>query len=173
MATKRMLTRNERIDILISRDGDLCFYPDCRKSFKTQEEMTFDHWTPQSKGGTWEINNLRLMHKRCNALKGDRVPDANGILPATKREPNATERRNARKGLRTEVCSLCDSGRKLGEDDVCLSCGSGPMPRTFPHWKKMRAQDCDHDLFWCWACCIGIAERRPAILDVLNADEVD
>jgi hypothetical protein len=173
MVTKRVMTRDERIDILIHRDGDLCFYPECGKPFKTRDEMTFDHWLPQSKGGTWEIENLRLMHKRCNALKGDRMPLPDGTLPSTKKEPNASERRAAKRSQRIEVCNVCDSGRKLGEDDECTTCGSGPMPRAFPQWRKMKSNECDHDLFWCWACAIGIADRKPAILDVLNADELD
>jgi hypothetical protein len=173
METKRELSRAERIEIISKRDGVLCFYPECRKEFKSEEDITFDHWWPRSHGGTWDIENLRLMHKRCNALKGDRLPLADGTLPPLRRELNSGQRRAVKRAQRIDVCGRCMAGRSLGPDDTCEACGSGPMPRHFPQWRKMRSNECDHDLFWCWACCIGIAERKPAILDVLNADELD
>lgn len=174
MATKRMMTRQERIDELIRRDGPLCFSPECGKPFKTQDEMTFDHWIPQSKGGTWDIENLRLMHKRCNALKGDRMPNADGTLPSFMKEPTSAERRRARYTQRVAVCSTCNSGRSLAEDEECVTCGSGPMPPRFPQWSKMKPQDCTHSgIWWCWACMSGIIVREPAIHDVLDSGFLD
>lgn len=33
--------------------------------------MSIDHKTPKSKGGTWEMANLHLVHKHCNNRKSD------------------------------------------------------------------------------------------------------
>lgn len=172
MLEKREMTRDERIDIMIRRDGDLCFHPDCRKPFKSREEMTFDHWIPQSLGGGWEIENLRLMHKRCNALKGDKLPNADGTLPSLKKEPNAAERRATKRSQRVEICKTCNSGRDLGIDEYCEVCGSVPQPFNHPQWAKLKPNDCSHEgIWWCWCCASGIVERVPAILDVLRSDD--
>lgn len=175
MVTKRVMTRDERIDILIAQYGDLCFYPECGKPFNSRADITFDHWwVPQSKGGTWEIENLRLMHKRCNALKGDRVPNADGTLPSQKRDLNSAERRAARRGQRPEICTTCNSGRLLGPDEFCEACGAVPMPFRHPQWAKLSPNDCDHSgVWWCWCCMSGVVNRVPAIYDVLSSDEID
>lgn len=174
MAKQKVMTpaelREWRIREIESRDGPNCFYPPCGKPFKDDAEKTFDHWIPQSKGGTWEIENLRLMHKRCNAIKGDDMPLPDGTLPEKKRDLNSAERRAQRRSARVEVCQTCQSGRSLGPDEQCAVCGSGPKPERFPHWAKMRSFECDHSMFWCWACAIGIAERVPAIQIVLDAE---
>lgn len=172
MVTKRLLTRDERIELLIARDGDLCFYEDCGKPFKSKDEMTFDHWIPQSRGGDWEIENLRLMHKRCNALKGDRMPNPDGTLPISKREPNAAARRAQRRTQRVEICNTCNSGRSLGIEEYCEVCGSTAQPFSHPQWAKLKPNDCSHEgVWWCWACMSGIVERVPAIYDVLRSDD--
>lgn len=168
-----VMSREERIEALIKRDGPDCFHPDCGKPFKTKEDITFDHWIPQSLGGTWDLENLRLMHKRCNALKGDRLPNEDGSLPPLKRESNLANRRAIRRSGRAEVCSVCDSGRKLGPDEQCGTCGSGPMPERFPQFAKVRSPECDHEMFWCWACSIGIVERPAAIITVLDGNFLD
>jgi hypothetical protein len=36
------------------------------------------------------------------------------------------------------------------------------MPERFPRWAKMRADECDHEAFWCWACSINIVPRVGA-----------
>ena len=169
----KLLSRAEQIEQLVLRDGPNCFHPDCGREFKDEQDITLDHWIPQSRGGTWDIENLRLMHKRCNALKGDRMPNEDGTLPLLHKELNSAQKRAIRRGERVEVCQKCQSGRALREDEMCDVCGSGPMPRTFPQWKKLRSTECDHDLFWCWACSIGYVDRKPAIHDVLNSDELD
>jgi hypothetical protein len=166
--------REWRIREIESRDGPNCFYPPCLKPFKSKDEITFDHWIPQSKGGTWDIENLRLMHKRCNAVKGDDMPLPDGTLPPKKREPNSAERRAMRRGERQEVCTSCMSGRLLGPDDCCEACGSMAMPPRHPQWSKMKPQDCTHEgIWWCWACMSGVIERVPAIYDVLDARGLD
>lgn len=180
------LSRRERLTIIRDRDGIFCFHPDCGKPFKNLtadieitegnlllfEDITFDHWYPRSLGGTWDVENLRLMHKRCNALKGDTVPNEDGTITPPARQ-NAADRRNAARSRRVEVCKTCNSGRALEYGDVCADCGSGPMPLKFPNWAQMRPKDCDHDMFHCWACVLGIYERRAAIHDVVNSSELD
>lgn len=163
-----------RIQVITDRDGPLCFHPRCDINggkFNSEDEITFDHWIPRSLGGTWDIDNLRIMHKRCNAIKSDDMPNPDGTLPDKKRELNAFERRVQRAGMRPEVCNTCMSGRALGPEEECEVCGSGPMPRTFPQWARMKSNECEHrGIFWCWACSIGIVEREPAIMDVLDAE---
>lgn len=160
-----------RIVEITKRDGPNCFHPDCLKPFKSSADITFDHWIPQSKGGDWELDNLRLMHKRCNAVKGDDMPLPDGTLPPKKRELNSTERRAIARGARAEVCKTCNSGRNLSIDDECTVCGSGPMPPRWPQWSKLKPNECSHDgIWWCWACMSGIVERVPAIYSVLDAE---
>lgn len=167
-----MEQREWRLKKLSKRDGFFCFHPSCPDpEFKSNEDVTFDHWIPQSKGGTWDISNLRLMHKRCNAFKSDDMPNPDGTLPEKKRELNAADRRNAIRSTRPEVCEKCQSGRILGPDEECDVCGSGPMPPRFPQWSKMKPNDCTHEgIFWCWCCMSGIVERVPAIYSVLDAE---
>lgn len=167
------MPRAERIAALIERDGPNCQFPGCNKPFADDSDITFDHWMPRAAGGTWDLSNLRLMHKKCNAVKGDRIPNPDGTLPPLKREVTLANRRAVRRGSRPEVCTVCESGRKLGPDEQCATCGSGPKPEVFPRWAKMKANECDHELFWCWSCSIGIAPRKAAIVTVLDGEHLD
>lgn len=56
---------------LVKRDGVLCWI--CGR-FMPEEDRTFDHVIPRSKGGTGALTNLRLAHKRCNSKRGDKDP---------------------------------------------------------------------------------------------------
>lgn len=180
------MTRRERIETLRTRDGIFCFHPECGKPFKNLtadiditeanldlfDDITFDHWHPRSQGGTWDIANLRMMHKRCNAVKGDTVPNSDGTLPA-RDKLNAAQRR-ATRGERPEVCNACNAGRNLGPDEVCIVCDSPAMPLTYPQWAKLHANECPHEsVWWCWACMSGVVDRVPAIVYVLGGDELD
>lgn len=166
MTEQRKLTRDEIIDRVLVRDGDLCYHPNCHKPFKQidgkidREDVTIDHWMPQAHGGTWALENLRLMHKPCNASKGDMIPLSATELPEKIRGANHAQRR-ATKSARVEVCERCQSGRSLGPGELCDVCGSGPMPERYPRWAKVPVKDCDHDDFWCWMCSIGLIERAP------------
>lgn len=156
----KVLTRQERIEILTERDGPDCFF--CKEPFVSQEDITFDHWIPQSRGGTWEISNLRLFHKRCNALKGDTVPIDDKTVIVNKRV--STFRTKAvKRSQRPDLCQRCENGRSLGPMESCNVCGSGPMPERFPRWAKARSPECDHADFWCWACSIGLIQRQEVI----------
>lgn len=157
------LPRNEIISILSERDGYFCFL--CNEDFEEGQEPTLDHWIPQARGGGWEIENLRLAHKRCNALKGDRMPNPDGTLPEIRRVSRAVKK------VRPTICETCNAGRNLGPEEICEVCGSLPQPYTFPRWAQMRPKECSHSGPWhCWMCTLGFIERTPAIVDVLDGE---
>lgn len=173
---KKQNSRPEIISRLRKRDGDFCQYQYCKLKdsvidFDLEEGRlmpTIDHHIPQaymrsighSEDEIWATSNLRIFHRMCNADKGDRIPNADGTLPP-KKETKFRYRRDKR-AQRAEMCTSCNVGRDLGPDEVCASCGSGPMPERFPRWAKMAATECDHEAFWCWACSIGITPRAGA-----------
>ena len=166
------IPRAELIAACRERDGDFCMHSDCGREldFDVVEgplEPTIDHWMPQYYGKEngwtqaeiWDISNLRLMHKRCNAKKGDLIPNEDGTLPA---KPQSTFRfRRQKRAGRAELCEACDNGHNLGVDEVCAQCGMNAQ--RFPRWAKVKAPECDHELFWCWACSIGLVERPSSI----------
>lgn len=41
------------------------------RGMRKKIDLSIDHIKPKSKGGTWDIENLQLTHKRCNSLKGN------------------------------------------------------------------------------------------------------
>lgn len=182
MSNTTKMVRNEILDALVKRDGEFCMYPGCgnKLDFNAtgKKEVTIDHWWPQSQayadGWTteqvWDTTNLKLMEKECNAKKGSILPNPDGTLPP--REVTQRERR-ADKSNRPQVCQVCNSGRKLGPSEICHTCGSGPMPHAFPQFAKVKSTECDHQLFWCWACSIGYVPRIPAWETVLDAGFLD
>lgn len=71
MSRIKSADRPRKILKVIERDGPGCFY--CGKVL-APEEITLDHWIPQS---IWPCNrsrNLRLACGPCNAAKGDSLP---------------------------------------------------------------------------------------------------
>ena len=65
------IPNSEKIYIY-ERENKKCFY--CGKSLKFRQ-ITLDHYLPKSKGGTKEVFNLVLSCRKCNRLKGNRVPN--------------------------------------------------------------------------------------------------
>jgi hypothetical protein len=180
MSTTVKMQRDEILTALRKRDGDICMYPGCgeRLDFSVKLgklEVTIDHWMPQSFGFAngwtmdeiWDLDNLKLMHKCCNAKKGDLIPNPDGTLPE---KPVSQRERRADKSNRPEICTNCNSGRDLGPSEVCGVCGSGPMPLAFPQFAKVKSTECDHQMFWCWACSIGIIPRVPAFVTALDGE---
>lgn len=166
---KNGMSRAERIEHITGRDGPNCFFPGCGKPFELEEDITFDHWIPQSKGGTWHVDNLRMMHKRCNALKGDRMPNEDGTLPPLPKELLGIFHIRADKSGRVDVCTTCESGRLLLEGEFCEICGSGPQPATFPKYLQRSPKECDHRVFHCWVCLVHEPSlRHPAYEDVFG-----
>lgn len=52
---------------LVQQYGGNCYL--CHKPFKSKKDITLDHLIPKSKGGTNDIENLRLAHSECNEAK--------------------------------------------------------------------------------------------------------
>lgn len=162
--------RKEIVKSLLARDGNLCKHPDCGLELTSKNPPTIDHWFPLAAGGTWDIDNLKLMHKKCNASKGDKIPLDDNTLPVVEKKPKVS--RAMKRSDRPVVCEVCQSGRLLGPDEECDKCGSGPMPPTYPQWSKMRANDCTHEgIWWCWACISGVVDREPASRIVFDYKE--
>src|SRR6185295_9766500 len=103
-----------------------------------------------------------------NARKGNLVPIDDVTVPRRKTKDPVS--RAVKRGDRPEVCETCNSGRDVSYGDFCGTCGSGPMPEVYPQYAKTNANDCDHELFWCWACSIGIVTRKAAVITVLDGE---
>ncbi len=172
----KILPRSDIISQLRRRDGYSCQYPGCEVPFSDENPPTVDHWWPQSYGYAhgwpaskiWAMKNLKLMHKSCNAKKGDLLPNADGTLPdRPKREPRVD------KSLRGEYCETCGSGRMLLFGEECGICGSGPQPASFPKYAQRKPKECSHGFGdspeeHCWACVTGLVERRSAISVIIE-----
>lgn len=165
--------REELVAALVERDGTKCMYPGCGRKldFSVTDgplEVTLDHHMPQwwcrennwSREQTWSVDNLRLMEKRCNAKKGERVPNEDGTLPA-RAESTFRFRRQKRAG-RPELCGECDNGHNLFVGEICANCGCNAQ--RFPKSAKVRFDECDHEILWCWVCSIT-PDMRPASVE--------
>jgi hypothetical protein len=174
------LPRAEIVELLQMRDGDFCMHPDCGKELDFDRvppadgssdplEVTIDHWLPQCYGKAngwtmdqiWDLDNLKLMHKKCNAKKGDLIPNEDGTIPA-KPQSKFRFRRQKRAG-RPELCTECNNGHNLFRGEVCANCGCNAQ--RFPMSAKVRLPDCDHKLWWCWLCSIT-PDMRPSAVDM-------
>ena len=181
------ISRPELFAEMRNRDGDNCMHPECGRDLDfslvgtdTRMEPTIDHWMPQywcreqgwSYEEVWDITNLRLMHKGCNAKKGGLIPNDDGTLPP--RPTKMWQRRAEKRSDRPDICQDCNSGRMLDLDEICSTCGSGPMPQLFPALYSVSPKDCPHEGPWnCWACVLGIETRTPAIVDVLDGSQLE
>jgi len=61
---------------LFARDGNRCQY--CGRDFPTQQ-LSFDHVTPRSRGGSTTWENVVTCCLTCNARKSDRTPQEAGM----------------------------------------------------------------------------------------------
>lgn len=150
-------TKRDKLLKIIERDGYMCYI--CKKDFGKKEKPTIDHWMPLSKGGTWDISNLRLAHKQCNVWKGDRVPNSDGTIPEKEQKRSSYKQKRVRKRNRPRVCKNCNSGRMLLPGQICMSCSSGPEPRVYPGWAKRKPSECDHNVYHCFSCFLGFTKR--------------
>lgn len=148
------------------RDGPNCFL--CDEEFTEDDPQTLDHWIPISKGGTWDISNLRNMHRRCNALKSDTMPIDDYTVIIKSRDPRSRRRAEKRNG-RPIVCTLCESGRLLLIGEECGLCGSGPQPATAPRTLQTSPSQCDHDIWHCRECFVDNPSlRQSAIVRIIT-----
>lgn len=158
-------SRQEIVDILRKRDGFACYL--CPEPYTEELGPTIDHVKPLSKGGTWDLDNLKLAHRKCNQEKGDRE-FINGVLEPKNRRIGYRERKQSKQQVLDAFCELCYSGRLLLPEEVCPECDREAV--AFPWTLKKEPKNCDHSTFWCWICSIGVYERKPAILDIIAGD---
>lgn len=168
------VSRAELVAALRKRDGDNCQHPDCGRpiDFDITDgplENTIDHWIPQyfgrAEGWTdaeiWALSNLKMMHKKCNAKKGDLIPNDDGTLPL---KPQSTFRfRRQKRAGRPDLCLECNNGHDLMVGDVCANCGCNAQ--RFPRSAHVPFPECDHELFWCWVCSIT-PDMRPSSVGI-------
>lgn len=161
------MTRAELEAYLKERDGDQCMFPGCDRPLDDPKDInTLDHIYPQflAKQAGWTreqtdaTNNLQLMHKTCNAIKGHQLPDENGNFQYMRKEPRPL------KVPRPELCELCFSGRLLLPGENCPECGIGPQPAKYPGSLQRKPKECDHSTYHCWICVVDQPDLRvPAI----------
>lgn len=171
---KIMVDKATTIQELIDRDGLRCMYPVsvdklCDKPFDEEEDakhgITIDHIYPQARCKAegwsfeeiWDLSNLQLMGKLCNAKKSDLLYREDGTL-------ESRGRTKAIKLPRPEHCDLCMNGRLLLPDEYCPLCYSEAQPKTWPRTLQREPKECDHSTFHCWKCLVHEPELRvPAI----------
>lgn len=164
------IPRAQLVSELAERDGTLCQHPSCMREMDltlTEGPMqaTLDHWIPQifgkENGWTreqiWDLSNLKLMHRKCNAKKGDLLPNEDGTLP--EKATKTFRYRRDKRATRPELCMECNNGHDLFIGEYCASCGCDAQ--RFPRSAKVRFDECDHALSWCWVCSIT-ADMRPS-----------
>jgi 5-methylcytosine-specific restriction endonuclease McrA len=174
------LTRQEMLDALIARDGTRCQFPDCdlELDFSEREgprQVTIDHWIPQHFGKAegwsfeeiWDLTNLKLMCKKCNAKKGDRIPNDDGTLP--EKVVRKFRYRRDKRAERPDLCVACDNGHNLFAGEICASCGCDAQ--RFPRSAKVKFNECDHEILWCWVCSITPDMRQPAHVSAMRHAE--
>lgn len=166
MKTEDKLPRAEIVSILIARDGDRCKHSECGKVFTKENPPTIDHfWLPLSKGGTWDLDNLKLMHKACNSSKSDIIPNPDGTIP--KRQ---VKQRTVRLP-RPAACDTCMNGRILLANEFCPDCSSGPQPVGSPRATQKAPKDCSHSgIDHCWMCFIGHVPRKSAFENLITGE---
>lgn len=163
----RLNTRAELVEHIALRDGFNCYL--CPRPFTAEDRPTIDHYFPLAKGGTWELSNLKLAHRRCNQDKADRVFLDDGTLETKPRRESYRDRQENKRQILDAFCELCNNGRFLDTDEECPECFRGAM--RWPWQYKLAPNECPHSgKFWCWMDASGIITRQPAMVDVLNGD---
>lgn len=69
--TRRWVRRKERFWLAQAGNCWLCGQA-MNKTPEHPLEATWDHIVPRSKGGAKSVGNLKLAHRRCNVLRGNR-----------------------------------------------------------------------------------------------------
>lgn len=102
-------TSADDVRLMEIAQGGRCFY--CGETMGAKS--TFDHVIPQAFGGTDDPGNIVLAHRRCNALKGDRLPSAEEI------ERLIGQRRRSRLGVWPPILALRNAA--LGEEWIAVA----------------------------------------------------
>ncbi len=168
------IPRAEQVAALVARDGLACQHPSCNLILDLNvadgpHEVTIDHWIPQHYGKAngwsyeeiWDLDNLKLMHKKCNAKKGELIPNEDGTLPD--RITRTFRYRRQKRAERPDMCMECDNGHGLFVGEYCASCGCNAQ--RFPRSAKVRYDECDHEIAWCWVCSIT-PDMRPSSIGI-------
>lgn len=164
----RLNTRAELVEHIALRDGFACYL--CPRPFTAEDRPTIDHYHPLAKGGTWELSNLKLAHRKCNQEKADRVFLDDGTLETKQKRISYRDRQASKQSILDAFCEECNDGRLLWPDDICEICGRGAV--TFPWTTRLQPKDCSHSgPWWCWSCSIGIVDREPAFVDAFGAGD--
>lgn len=159
-------SRQEIVEILTARDGFACYL--CPEPYTDDLGPTIDHVMPLSKGGSWDLENLKLAHRKCNQEKGDRE-FIDGVLEPKNRRIGYRERKQSKQSILDAFCDLCFDGRTLLPAEICPRCAREAV--AYPWTLKKEPKSCDHSTFWCWACTIGLYERQPAIMNLLAGNQ--
>lgn len=105
------------INTLMLIENNTCHL--CNKTV-LKVDASRDHIIPYSKGGTWDISNIRLAHMRCNEARGDMelslfMKNRTAILKKIK-PPTLKQLRNKAKHLkRNEKAAKAKIARKLAK----------------------------------------------------------
>lgn len=75
-ARRALFENNKKIILATQSVCGICGQP-VDKSLKYPNPMspTVDHIIPCSRGGSDDLDNLQLAHRKCNRLKSDKMPD--------------------------------------------------------------------------------------------------
>lgn len=164
----RLNTRAELVEHIALRDGFNCYL--CPRPFTAEDRPTIDHYFPLAKGGTWELSNLKLAHRRCNQDKADRVFLDDGTLETKPRRESYRDRQENKRQILDAFCEDCQGGRQLWPGETCDLCGHAAA--AFPWTTRMEPKDCSHSgPWWCFMCSIGWVEREPAFVDAFGAGD--
>lgn len=76
-ARRALFENNKKIILATQSVCGICGQP-VDKSLKYPDPMspTVDHIIPCSRGGSDDLDNLQLAHRKCNRLKSDKMPDS-------------------------------------------------------------------------------------------------
>ena len=66
-----MILRDVVVDYLLKKDGEYCQL--CQLPFSLLDPPTIDHIKSVKAGGLDRMDNLQLLHGRCNSIKGSGV----------------------------------------------------------------------------------------------------
>ena len=77
-ARSQVFKKNKKIILATQSVCGICGQP-IDKSIKYPDPLspTVDHIIPCAKGGSDELDNLQIAHRKCNRMKSDKMPEEN------------------------------------------------------------------------------------------------